>query len=191
MVAAFCGLRMGEVVALAWREVDFPRRLILVRASYTQHRVDTPKSSSMRAVPMADPVAGALARLSQREGFTAEDDLAFPNEVGMHQNPKRLRARYKAAQDAAGLRPLSFHGLRHTFGTLAIGRADPVRVQHWMGHADLRTTMRYLHYRQRDDEADLLSQTFEENGVPKKVPNSAVQEPTRPDEPDLAVRGRS
>jgi hypothetical protein len=63
--------------------------------------------------------------------------------------------------------------LRHTFGTLAINRADPVSVQHWMGHANLQTTMRYLHFRQRDDEADLLSEAFEENRVPNLVPKSA------------------
>ena len=173
LVAAFCGLRMGEVLALRWREVDFTRRVIRVRESYTQHRVDTPKSSSMRAVPMADPVAKALAQLANREAFNGDGDLVFPNEVGEHQNPKRLRQRYRATQAAAELRPLSFHDLRHTFGTLAINRADPVQVQHWMGHADLKTTMRYLHYRQRADEADLLSEAFEENGVPKLVPNTA------------------
>ena len=89
----------------------------------------------------------------------------FPNEGGEHQNPKRLRERYRAAQADAGLRRLSFHDLRHTFGTLAINRADPVQVQHWMGHADLKTTMRYLHYRQRADAADLLSEAFSDPGV--------------------------
>jgi integrase len=173
LVAAFCGLRMGEVLALTWRDADFARRLIRVRASYTQHRVDTPKSSGMRAVPMADAVARVLDRLSQREHFTADGDLVFPNQVGDHQNPKQLRKRYRTAQDAAGLRPLTFHDLRHTFGTLAINRADPVSVQHWMGHANLQTTMRYLHFRQRDDEADLLSEAFEENRVPNLVPKSA------------------
>jgi integrase len=131
--------------------------VIRVRESFTQHRVDTPKSSSMRAVPMADPVAKVLAKLSQREHFTGDDDLVFPNHAGDHQNPKRVRKRYRNAQDAAGLRALTFYDLRHTFGTLAINRADPVQVQHWMGHANLQTTMRYLHFRQRDDEADLLS----------------------------------
>jgi hypothetical protein len=60
-----------------------------------------------------------------------------------------------------------------------------------MGHGDLRTTMRYLHFRQRDDEADMLSEAFEENGVPKLVPKTAFQEPTRPHETGLTVRGRS
>ena len=48
-----------------------------------------------------------------------------------------------------------------------------------MGHADLKTTMRYLHYRQRFDEADLLSEVFDEKRVPKLVPSS----------PDLGAPG--
>jgi len=152
LVAAFCGLRIGEVLALRWREVDFTRRVIRVRESYTQHRVDTPKSSSMRAVPMADPVAKALAQLSQREQFNGDGDLVFPNEAGEHQNPKRLRECYRAAQASAGLRRLSFHDLRHTFGSLAINRADPVQVQHWMGHADLKTT----HWSSAEESAQRL-----------------------------------
>ena len=178
VVAAFCGLRMGELLALLWRDVDFAARVIRVRASYTQHRLDTPKSSSMRAVPMADPVARVLDGLSKREHFTTGGDLVFPNEAGDHQNPKQLRKRYKSAQGAAGLRGLTFHDLRHTFGTLAINRADPVSVQHWMGHANLQTTMRYLHFRQRQDEADLLSDAFAENGVPKLVPNNPLLDPS-------------
>jgi integrase len=50
--------------------------------------------------------------------------------------------RYGKALERAGLRPLRFHDLRHTFGTLAITRADIVEVQAWMGHADVKTTMR-------------------------------------------------
>jgi integrase len=46
----------------------------------------------------------------------------------------------------AGLRPLRFHDLRHTFGTRMIAKADIRGVQEWMGHADVQTTMKYLHY---------------------------------------------
>jgi hypothetical protein len=50
------------------------------------------------------------------------------------------------ARDAAPLRPLRFHDLRHTFGSLAVDGGDSlVQVQAWMGHADIGTTMRYLH----------------------------------------------
>ena len=70
---------------------------------------------------------------------------------------------------AAGLRPLRFHDLRHTFGSLAINRASIVQVQAWMGHADVDTTSRYLHHKSRADDADLLAGalTFDSR-VPRK-----------------------
>ncbi|MEK6272369.1 MAG: site-specific integrase [Actinomycetota bacterium] len=176
VLAAFVGLRMGEVLALRWRDVDFERRLIRVRSSYTQSREGTPKSNRMRAVPMADPVAQALARLSQRPEFTEDGDLVLCGVVGDHLNPKKVRERYRDAQQAADLRQLRFHDLRHVFGTLAINRASALQVKTWMGHADLKTTERYLHYRAQADEAELLAGAFEarENGVPNGVPNSRV-----------------
>jgi integrase len=57
-----------------------------------------------------------------------------------------LTKRYKASLERANLRPLRFHDPRHTFGTRMITQADIRRVQPWMGHADVQTTMRYLHY---------------------------------------------
>ena len=108
---------------------------------------------------MADEVAQALARLGEREQATADDDLVFIGPTG-HVNAQKLGYRYKAALKRAGLRELRFHDLRHTFGTIAINRADIVQVQAWMGHADIKTTQRYLHYKARDDEAELLSGAF-------------------------------
>lgn len=67
--------------------------------------------------------------------------------VGLQTRPARLR-------DAANLRPLRFHDLRHTFGSLAINKASIVQVQHWMGHSRSSTTERYLHYKSRADEAE-------------------------------------
>jgi len=58
------------------------------------------------------------------------------------------------------LRPLRFNDLRHTFGTRMIAKADIRRVQEWMGHADVQTTMKYLHYAPRDDDAALVAQAF-------------------------------
>jgi hypothetical protein len=55
---------------------------------------------------------------------------------------------------------LRFHDLRHTFGTRMIAKADIRRVQEWMGHADVATTMKYLHYVERPDEARLVAEAF-------------------------------
>jgi integrase len=178
LVAAFCGLRIGEVLALRVREVDFARRVIRVVRNYVNYHEETPKSHKMRAVPMAEPVARALAQLLQREHFTDDGDLVFPNEAGDHQDPKCLRERYREAQDAAGLRPLDFHDLRHCFGTLAIDRASALQVKTWMGHADLATTERYLHYRDHGNEAELLTGAFESELGPELGPELSISQTT-------------
>jgi integrase len=72
-----------------------------------------------------------------------------------------LSARYCKTRDAAGLRRLRFHDLRHTFASLAVdGGASLVQVQAWMGHADVKTTMRYLHTKSRTEDAALLGAAF-------------------------------
>ncbi len=158
LTAAFTGLRRGELVALRWRDVDFAGCVIRVRASYSAGALTTPKSGKLRSVPMAPQVAETLARL----GRTAtDDDLVFLGEGGGYLDGSALRRRYKLALERAGLRSLRFHDLRHTFGTRAISKADILRVKEWMGHADVATTMRYLHYVPRPEDARLIAAAFE------------------------------
>jgi integrase len=161
LTAAFTGLRQGELIALHWRDVDFTGSLLRVRASYAGGALTTPKSGKVRSVPLAPEVAKALAKLSQRELFTGEDDLVFPGPAGGFLDGSALRRRYKAALKQAELRPLRFHDLRHTFGTRMIAKADIRRVQEWMGHADIQTTMRYLHYAPREEDAQLVAEAFQ------------------------------
>jgi len=71
-----------------------------------------------------------------------------------------LRRRYKHVLKRAGLRDVRFHDLRHTFGTRMIAKADIRRVQEWMGHADIQTTMRYLHYAPHAEDAVLVAEAF-------------------------------
>jgi integrase len=160
LTAAFTGLRQGELVALRWRDVDFAGSYIRVTASYTNGELSTPKSGTVRSVPMAPEVAEALARLGQRQRFVGPDDLVFVGHLGGHLDASALLRRYRAALRAAGLRPLRFHDLRHTFGTRVISEADIRRVQEWKGHADVQTTMRYLHYAPRHDDAALIGRAF-------------------------------
>jgi integrase len=160
LTAAFTGLRMGELLALRWRDVDFTASTVRVRASYYAGQLTTPKSGKVRAVPLAPDVASALAQLGRRPHWTGEDDLVFPGEGGDYLDGSALRRRYKAALASAALRPLRFHDLRHTFGTRMIAKADIRRVQEWMGHADIQTTMRYLHYAPRDEDAALVAEAF-------------------------------
>jgi integrase len=166
-VAAFAGLRRGELLALRWRDVDFEARRITVVENYSHGVVTSPKSGITRTVPLADQAAEALERLSRRlDGpagepwFVGEDDLVFCNRTGGHLDASALRRRYVAAREAAGLRPLRFHALRHCFGSLAAQTSQLQNVQAWMGHADIKTTMIYAHYVPAHDEADRLSRAL-------------------------------
>jgi len=159
--AAFAGLRMGELLALRWRDIDFGRRTIHVRENWTHGETTTPKSGTERAVPMADEVAKQLAKIGQREHFTADGDLVFCTSGGRHLGYKSLKDRYRGALKAAGLQEdFRFHNLRHTFGSTVIRHADSREVMEWMGHADLTTTRRYLAFVDREDAAKRVSEAF-------------------------------
>jgi integrase len=160
LTAAFTGLRRGELLALRWRDVDFSNQVVRVRASYADGALTTPKSGKVRSVPMAPDVAEALAKLGQRASWTDDDDLVFVGQSGGYLDGRALRRRYDSALKRAGLRKLRFHDLRHTFGTRMIGKADIRRVQEWMGHADIQTTMKYLHYAPREGDAALVAEAF-------------------------------
>jgi integrase len=161
LTAAFTGLRRGELIALRWRDVDFAGSVIRVRASYAAGELTSPKSGKVRSVPMAPAVASTLAALGRREDWVGDDDLVFVGETGSYLDGSALRRRYAAALRRAGLRSLRFHDLRHVFGTRMIAKADIRRVQEWMGHADVQTMMRYLHYAPRGDEAQLVADAFD------------------------------
>jgi integrase len=172
LTAAFTGLRRGELIGLRWRDVDFAGSLVRVRRAYSYGALTVPKSGKARAVPLAPEVASALARLALRGAWTGEDDLVFPGETGGFLDGSALRRRYLAAQDFAGIKRLRFHDLRHTFGTRMIAVADIVRVKEWMGHADIETTMRYLHFAPRPEDAALVARAFGMEGRDVLEPSS-------------------
>jgi len=172
---------MGEVLALRVRDVDFKAQAIRVFGNLDGTAgIVRPKGGHGRSVPMVDDVAQQLARLLQREHLTNPDDPLFPGPArGGYLDRSQLRKRYKAAQTKAKLRPLTFHDLRHTFGSLAVNKANSiVELQHWLGHADAATTHRYTHYKQQSDAATRLAGAFtvEAPEGTEKVP-SATQKP--------------
>jgi integrase len=164
VTAAFTGLRMGELRALRWSDVDFAKRLVHVRRSYAGNTFGAPKSQRVRSVPMSDPVARVLDGLSRRADGTGADDLVFSPGYDVPFHHDTVRKRFYAALDAAGLGrlrakqdPIVFHDLRHTFGTLAVQAFALSDVKAMMGHADVSTTMIYVHHVPQTDAAARLS----------------------------------
>jgi integrase len=168
VTAAFTGLRMGELRALRWSDVDFAKRLVHVRRSYTGATFGAPRSQRVRSVPMSDQVARALDALSRRDGNSRPDDLVFSPGQNVPFHHDTVRKRFYAALEAAGLGrlrvkedPIVFHDLRHTFGTLAVQAFALSDVNAMMGHADISTTMIYVHHVPQTDAAARLSALLE------------------------------
>jgi integrase len=154
-ISAYAGLRVGECLALRWQDVDLQHRRIKVIGNVSYGKLTTTKGGRGRTVPLVPQLADRLADRSDRIGYV------FPGNFGAEfLDPSTLRRRYGADVKRAGLRHLPMHGLRHHFGSVAVNSASLVQVRDWLGHADLRTTSRYLHSKSHVNDADTLGKGF-------------------------------
>lgn len=168
LTAAMTGLRVGELIALRWRDVDFVAGRVRVRRNYVLGEFGTPKSRrSSRSVPLDDSLAGELDRLARaaaREQAEPDPDaLVFPSpHNGEPLSKGQILRRYRRALKAARLDTTHrFHDLRHTFGTLAAAQGVPMRLlQEWMGHRDIATTQRDADYAPSAHEAAFIGAMF-------------------------------
>jgi integrase len=163
LTAAMTGLRQGELIGLRWRDVDFAAQRVRVVSPYVRGEFNDPKSEdSGRSVPLASRVAEALGELRGRSLYPADGDLVFGHpETGHPLDRSKLVRRFRAALGRAGVRRVTFHELRHTFGTRMAAAGVPLRtIQHWMGHADAKTTQVYAHYQPSDAEAETIDSAF-------------------------------
>jgi integrase len=164
ITAAMTGLRQGELVALRWRDVDWPAARVRVRQNHVLGEFGTPKSRrSTRSVPMADQVGAALDELFKASSAQGDDDLVFADPlVGGPLSKRTILQRYRKALKVARLDETHrFHDLRHTFGTRMAAAGVPMRtVQEWMGHRDIQTTQRYADYAPSAHEAAYIEAAF-------------------------------
>ncbi len=153
LVAAYTGLRAGELIGLRRKHVDLLRRTVTVveQVQYIGggHLTLPPKSAAGRrsvAVPavVADGLSGHLGRFAE----PGPDGLVFPAPDGGFLRLENFRKRvWLPAVTKAGLSPLRIHDLRHTCASLAIAAGADVKVlQRMLGHASAALTLdRYGH----------------------------------------------
>lgn len=176
LTAAFTGLRFGELAALRWSDIDWHRDLIHVRRALARAVIEAPKSGKVRSVPMVAEVAQVLARLGQRELWTSQDDFVFVSATGGYIDHSGTVRAYRKALERAGLRRVRLHDLRHSFGTLAVQAFPLSDVQAWMGHADIQTTMQYVHHVPKHDAAQRLGSLLDgENVAPNLAPKTRLR----------------
>lgn len=153
VTAAYTGMRLSELLGLAWDDVDFRAGVVRVRHQLARsrggvpaHRVAPKTAASVREIPLLPQLAAVLREQRRGSSFTASSDYVFVSGRGtplLHHNVSKRVLRRAAA--AAGLdrdgHRVRFHDLRHTFASHLIidVRLDVAQVSRILGHA--RTSM--------------------------------------------------
>lgn len=150
------GMRIGEICALTWEDVDTDSGVIKIRRTIqriytideggrkTELILDTPKTTnSIREIPMSRDLLRMLKPIKKivNSSFFVLTNDAKPTE------PRTYRTYYKNLMKELGLPQLKFHGLRHSFATRCIeSKCDYKTVSVLLGHSNISTTLNlYVH----------------------------------------------
>lgn len=151
LLCLYAGLRLGELCALRWTDIDFQGKALTInrtvqRIAVPGHMTKTvlletnPKSeSSRRTIPLA---AELLEVLSQLKG---EQLYVFGEKKPL--DPRTMQYRFKKILKEANIEDKTFHTLRHTFATNCVENGMDVKVlSELLGHSDVKLTLnRYVH----------------------------------------------
>lgn len=163
-ISLYTGMRIGEVCALQWKDIDLENKLVHV--SKTMQRIyvkdfdgdstskviiTSPKSvKSIRELPVSKSLYGLLKKLScvEQENYVVTGTKKFLE-------PRAYRKHYEAFLKRNRIRHVCFHELRHTFATCCIeSGADCKVVSELLGHASVDLTLNlYVHPRMEDKRA--------------------------------------
>jgi integrase len=146
LLLVLTGLRIGELLALRWSDVDIGQSSLRVRQTVYQGRFDTPKTQASAApVPLSREAIETLIRLAPGH---AADGLVFANRNGSALNARNLlRRALRPACVAAGVPRITWHSLRHTHATLLAAQGEPVKtIQSQLRHSTVRLSLElYTH----------------------------------------------
>lgn len=147
------GLRMGELRALSWRQVDLGQRVIHVIMSKSRNR----------AIRLGAGLVELFKRLPKRSEFV------FTHEAGEPLSKSFIDHEFGRALDRAEIQGFSFHGLRRVFATNFYSETKDIRkLQRVLGHSSIATTERYLATLgivEDSQEVDAISESILSPGV--------------------------
>lgn len=135
-LALFTGMRREELLHLQWTDIDMTRRTVTVQGKEGWHT----KNYESRVLPLNDEAMDALSRHPRHFGCP----WVFWHHDGARVS--HLQHPWRKVQEAAGVRTLKFHALRHTFASHLVMAGEDLRVvQELMGHKNITMTMAYAH----------------------------------------------
>lgn len=148
---AATALRVSEILALQWCDLDFEAQLIRVRRAYVQSRYGPPKSQASKApVPMHSLLAAHLLAWRRETPYSKAEDLVFPSFRLKGRRPPAanmlvsdyLRVAAKKAGVVAPPRTFGFHTFRRTLASVLVNmKVDVKTVQEMLRHQNLKTTL--------------------------------------------------
>ncbi len=156
LLSLYLGLRIGEVCALEWSDIDFNEKLLHVRKTVSRIKnttnnetpstiliIDRPKTpSSFRAIPICSWIIPILLELKSRSqsSYITSRTLNFIS-------PRTFDYRYHKVLRQAQIDSINYHALRHTFATRCIEAGVDVKsLSEMLGHADASITLNtYVH----------------------------------------------
>lgn len=136
--AVYAGLRRDELFHLRWKDINWKTKELTVVSRREHHT----KNYESRRIPMNEALVGALKRHPRRLGTP----YVFCNSQSGEPYDNVRKALKSAAKAAMIEDGVKLHQLRHAFCSHALMQGiDPRTVQKWMGHKDLKTTLKYAH----------------------------------------------
>lgn len=150
------GIRIGELCALTWDDIDTERCVIHIRKTiqriyirengikHTELLIDTPKTAtSIRDIPMTKELLSIIKPLRK---IVKGDYYVLTNDKSPTE-PRTYRNYYKKLLVKLDIPPIKFHGLRHSFATRCIeSQCDYKTVSVILGHSNISTTLNlYVH----------------------------------------------
>lgn len=162
-LASQTGMRVGEILALTWEDIDFENKLISVTKTVTYKNnnfiVTTPKTkNSIRNVPMTKDAIVSLRDQEVRDRNNRYGtDLVFYSTSGSYIQNSILRYQLTSTCKKLGLEPCSMHSFRHAFATKCIEAGmRPKTLQMILGHSNINLTMNlYVHSSTQSQQNEL------------------------------------
>jgi integrase len=154
-LAAYTGMRKGEILALTWEDIDFDQNVIDVNKTLYKlskgYSVDVPKSSaSIRNIYFDEEIERVLKkqRLKQKEEklknsrIYDDKNLVFAQEDGRYVPPSSANVLLNNFIRQSGLPKIRFHDLRHTHATILLQMGvNPKVVSDRLGHSSVQITL--------------------------------------------------